>query len=334
MIQQMRGDMMLQESILEKLVYFTDEEIDNLNGKNKVDRSIYLNDRSQIIDCYKILDQHQQIGVRKHARFIEYPKHKHNYIELMYVYGGEMTHIIDDQKIVLHEGELLLLNQNIEHSIEYCHENDIIFNFIIKPEFLEFLSMMMEHENDVFNFIFEALYSYENNGEYLVFKLQDNVLVKSYIESIITSLYVPQLNNSLELKLLVGLLLTELMNHPEYIETYQANSYEKLISSTILKYIATSYQEGSLVVLSEMLHLPDYKVCKIIRKQTGQTFKQLVQNERLKNAVHLLKNTHLPVTDIMLEVGYENITYFYKIFKNEFHMTPHVYRETYSSYAK
>lgn len=334
MIQQMRGDMMLQESILEKLVYFTDEEIDNLNGKNKVDRSIYLNDRSQIIDCYKILDQHQQIGVRKHARFIEYPKHKHNYIELMYVYGGEMTHIIDDQKIILHEGELLLLNQNIEHSIEYCHENDIIFNFIIKPEFLEFLSMMMEHENDVFNFIFEALYSYENNGEYLVFKLQDNVLVKSYIESIITSLYVPQLNNSLELKLLVGLLLTELMNHPEYIETYQANSYEKLISSTILKYIATSYQEGSLAVLSEMLHLPDYKVCKIIRKQTGQTFKQLVQNERLKNAVYLLKNTHLPVTDIMLEVGYENITYFYKIFKNEFHMTPHVYRETYSSYAK
>lgn len=334
MIQQMRGDMMLQESILEKLVYFTDEEIDNLNGKNKVDRSIYFNDRSQIIDCYKILDQHQQIGVRKHARFIEYPKHKHNYIELMYVYGGEMTHIIDDQKIVLHEGELLLLNQNIEHSIEYCHENDIIFNFIIKPEFLEFLSMMMEYENDVFNFIFEALYSYENNGEYLVFKLQDNVLVKSYIESIITSLYVPQLNNSLELKLLVGLLLTELMNHPEYIETYQANSYEKLISSTILKYIATSYQEGSLAVLSEMLHLPDYKVCKIIRKQTGQTFKQLVQNERLKNAVHLLKNTHLPVTDIMLEVGYENITYFYKIFKNEFHMTPHVYRETYSTHAK
>ena len=134
--------------------------------------------------------------------------------------------------------------------------------------------------------------------------------------------------------MLVGLLLTELMKHPEYIETYQANSYEKLISSTILKYIACSYQEGSLAVLSGQLHLPDYKVCKIIKKQTGQTFKQLVQNERLKNAVHLLKSTHLPVTDIMLEVGYENMTYFYKIFKNEFQMTPHVYREKYSSFAK
>lgn len=325
---------MLNQDILEKLVYFTDEEIDNLNGQNTIDRSIYLNTTSHVIDCYKLLDGHQQLGVRKHARFIEYPMHKHNYIELMYVYGGSMTHVIDDQEITIHEGELLLLNQNIEHSIHYCHENDIIFNFIIKPEFLEFLSHMAEEENDVFDFIFTSLYSYDNDGEFLIFKLQDNELIQSYIESIITTIYKPQINNSLEQKLLVGLLLTELMKHPEYIETYQANSYEKLISSTILKYITTSYQEGSLAVLSEMLHIPDYKVCKIIKKQTGQTFKQLVQNERLKNAIQLLKTTHLPITDIMIEVGYENMTYFYKIFKNEFQMTPHVYREKYSSFAK
>ena len=324
----------LKDEILEKLIYFTEEEMNNLNGMETIDKSIFIDEDSHIIDCYKLLEEHQQLGVRKHTRFIEYPMHKHNYIELMYVYGGSMTHIINEQQITIYEGELLLLNQNIEHSIEYCHENDIIFNFIIKPEFLEFLSHMAEEENDVFHFIFSSLYSYDNDGEFLIFKLQDNELIQSYIESIITTIYEPQINNSLEQKLLVGLLLTELMKHPEYIETYQANSYEKLISSTILKYIACSYQEGSLAVLSGQLHLPDYKVCKIIKKQTGQTFKQLVQNERLKNAVHLLKSTHLPVTDIMLEVGYENMTYFYKIFKNEFQMTPHVYREKYYSFAK
>lgn len=322
-----KGDTMLKESMLEKLVYFTDEEIDNLNGKNVIDKSIYVSEKSSTIDCHKMLSNQQQLSVRKHTRFIRYPKHKHNYIELMYVYGGEMTHIIDGRKITIHEGELLLLNQNIEHSIEYCHENDIIFNFIIKPEFLEFLSTMVEKENDVFNFIFDALYSYDNNGEYLIFQLSKNQLVKAYIESIITNIYEPQLNNSLELKLLVGLLLTEMMNHPESIETYQANGYEKLLGSAILKYIVTHYKEGSLAVLSEQLHQPDYKICKIIKKQTGKTFKQLIQSERLKAAVHLLKTTQLPITDIMIEVGYENMTYFYKIFKNEFHMTPHLYRE-------
>ena len=72
----------------------------------------------------------------------------------MYVYGGEMVTIIDDQEIVIKQGELLLLNQNIEHAIKYTNENDIIFNFIIKPEFLEFLSGMAEEQNEVFSFIF------------------------------------------------------------------------------------------------------------------------------------------------------------------------------------
>ena len=105
--------MMLKQDILEKLVYFTDEEIDNLNGRNTVDRSIYLSADSHIIDCYKLLEEHQQLGVRKHTRFIEYPMHKHNYIELMYVYGGSMTHIINEQQITIYEGELLLLNQTL-----------------------------------------------------------------------------------------------------------------------------------------------------------------------------------------------------------------------------
>ena len=209
----------------------------------------------------------------------------------------------------------------------YCDENDIIFNFIMKAEFLEFLSYMIEKENDVSHFIFDALYSYDNNSEYLIFKVRDNQIIRDYIESIITQIYEPELNSHLELKLLVGLLLAELMNHPECIETYQSNSYEKLLSSTILKYIATSYQEGSLSTLSKQLHQPDYKICKIIKRQTGQTFKQLIQEERLKATCQLLKTTQMAVTDIMVEVGYENVTYFYKIFKDKYHMTPHDYRQ-------
>ena len=319
--------MMLKQDILEKLVYFTDEEIDNLNGRNTVDRSIYLSADSHIIDCYKLLEEHQQLGVRKHTRFIEYPMHKHNYIELMYVYGGSMTHIINEQQITIYEGELLLLNQNIEHSIEYCHENDIIFNFIIKPEFLEFLSHMAEEENDVFHFIFSSLYSYDNDGEFLVFKVQNNQKVTSYIESIIISLYEPQLYNDIELKLLVGFLLTELMNHPENIESYTGDSYEKILSSTILKYIITNYQYGSLHELSQLIHQPNYKICKIIKKQTCQTFTELLQNEKLKVAENLLITTSLTMQDIIQEVGYENISYFYRIFKKKYAMTPQMYRE-------
>ncbi|MFR3692979.1 MAG: AraC family transcriptional regulator [Thomasclavelia ramosa] len=317
---------MIREDIMERLVCFSDEEINNLNGFVGIDKSIFISEQSNVVDADKLLKANQQFAVRKHARFCEYPKHRHNYLEFMYVYGGEMVTIIDDQEIVIKQGELLLLNQNIEHAIKYTNENDIIFNFIIKLEFLEFLSGMAEEQNEVFSFIFDALYSYDNKGEYLIFKVSNNEIVRNHIEAIITNIYQQQLNHSFTLKLLVGLLLTELMNNPHLIETYESNNYNKLVVISILKYITLNYQEGSLSVLAKQIHQPDYKICKLIKEHTGSTFKQLIQEERLKAAANLLKTTSLPIVEIMQEVGYENITYFYKIFKEKFKITPSIYR--------
>ena len=178
---------------------------------------------------------------------------------------------------------------------------------------------MAEEQNEVFSFIFDALYSYDNKGEYLIFKVSNNEIVRNHIEAIITNIYQQQLNHSFTLKLLVGLLLTELMNNPHLIETYESNN-------SILKYITLNYQEGSLSVLAKQIHQPDYKICKLIKEHTGSTFKQLIQEERLKAAANLLKTTSLPIVEIMQEVGYENITYFYKIFKEKFKITPSIYR--------
>lgn len=317
---------MLSKDILEKLVCFTDEEINHLNGVGTIDRSIFVNEKSHIIDYHHLLGEQQFFSVRKHTCFCNYPNHKHNYIELMYVYGGTMTHHIDNKTITIHEGELLLLNQNIEHSIDYCGENDIIFNFIIRPEFLQFLSTMLEEDNDVSRFIYDSLYSNDNDGEFVVFKVSDNNKVKMYIEAIITNLYEAQLNQNLELKLLVGLLLTELMNNPECIESYTGRGYEKILVSMILKYIGLHYRDGTLAELSTKINQPDYKICKLIKKQTGHTFVQLLQEEKLKVATRLLVTTNLSMNDLIVEVGYENVSYFYRIFKKKYHATPLEYR--------
>ena len=116
------------------------------------------------------------------------------------------------------------------------------------------------------------------------------------------------------------------MNNPHLIETYESNNYNKLVVISILKYITLNYQEGSLSVLAKQIQQPDYKICKLIKEHTGSTFKQLIQEERLKAAANLLKTTSLPIVEIMQEVGYENITYFYKIFKEKFKITPSIYR--------
>ena len=123
------------------------------------------------------------------------------------------------------------------------------------------------------------------------------------------------------------------MNHPEDIEAEQSNSPDKLVISLILKYIVSHYRDGTLDELSNQIHIPNYQLCKIIKKQTGRTFVELIQNERIQVVAKLLKTTEMPVADIMTEIGYENTTYFYHLFKKFYNQTPREYRRT-NSMAK
>ena len=58
-----------------------------------------------------------------------------------------------------------------------------------------------------------------------------------------------------------------------------------------------------------------------------QTYTQLLQEKRLTQAAYLLKNTRLTVDQIALAVGYENKSYFHRIFAECFGTTPKKYRD-------
>ncbi|MCH4207673.1 MAG: AraC family transcriptional regulator [Solobacterium sp.] len=317
---------MISNDVLEELEQYTAEEEGFLHGKTGIDRSIFMSETSDVIDCNHILKPDTMLSVRKHARFVDYPMHRHNYIELMYVYQGSMTHHIDGRRIKMKAGELMFLNQSISHSIERCTEQDIIFNFIIRPEFFEYLSSLMDQENELFRFLFKTLYSWDHSGEYLLFKVSGSPEVRTDIEAIIMNLYRPQSNGAFRLKLLVGLLLADLMQKPELAESYSQAGSDSLLSASILEYIVTDYREGSLQKLAGQLKQPEYKLARTIKKSTGQTFKDLVQQVRLEKAAQLLHSTDMSISDILYEVGYDNRSYFYRIFKERYHLTPSDYR--------
>ena len=74
--------------------------------------------------------------MRPHTRFAPFPLHSHNYIEMMYVFSGSISHIIDGIGITLEKGDLLILNPASRHEILTAGADDIGVNFIILPEFL------------------------------------------------------------------------------------------------------------------------------------------------------------------------------------------------------
>ena len=123
----------------------------------------------------------------------------------------------------------------------------------------------------------------------------------------------------------MGLLFLQLMNHMDKLETDTKNGQQKLIIS-VLSYIETHYRDGELSQLAEQLHYDIYWLSKEIKKRTGKTYTELVQAKRLNQAAYLLTTTTQSVMEIALAVGYDNISYFHRIFQNRFCMTPRKYR--------
>ena len=98
----------MQKELLDKLRVITDEEAKILEGNKTIEKEIYTAHNEFVIDGRKMLDRGKLIDIRPHTRFAHFPKHRHNYIEIVYMCLGQTTHIINDSsKLVLKAGDVL-----------------------------------------------------------------------------------------------------------------------------------------------------------------------------------------------------------------------------------
>jgi YesN/AraC family two-component response regulator len=125
----------------------------------------------------------------------------------------------------------------------------------------------------------------------------------------------------------MGLLFMQLVNQTERIEHDEQNQLQHSVTIKVLKYIEESYKTANLTELAKELNHSVSSLSKIIKNSTGSTFKELLQNKRLNQATHLLSATKLPITDIIYMVGYDNTSYFHRIFKEKYHVSPKHYRD-------
>lgn len=74
----------MQQALLEKLREITEEEKKILDGE-AVDQALYTSGTDFTVDSKKMLEEGKLIAVRTHTRFVLFPLHRHNYIEVLYV---------------------------------------------------------------------------------------------------------------------------------------------------------------------------------------------------------------------------------------------------------
>ncbi len=314
--------------LLQRLEKITKEEEMILSGQNSVVKNLYTTKKDFIVDSEKMLEKGKLIDLRTHTRFAHFPKHKHNYVEIIYMCKGSTTHIINDlSRVVLEEGDLLFLNQNACQEILPAGEKDIAINFIVLPEFFDVAFGMLQGENMLKDFIVDSLRQDTGKASYLYFKAADILPVQNLIENMIWSLMNKQPGSNKINQTTMGLLFLQLLNYTEKIEQSDHDSYDNSITLSVLRYIEENYRDASLTKLAEELNQSVYSLSKLIKRSTGHTYKELLQRKRFNKAVELLSNTKLTVSDIITVVGYDNTSYFHRVFKEKYHMTPKQFRQ-------
>lgn len=92
---------------------------------------------------------------------------------------------------------------------------------------------------------------------------------------------------------------------------------------------ADEYFDRALTLkkMSELYFMNEKYLGRLFLKQTGQTFHSYVNMRRLDAAENLLKTTDRTVLDILVECGFNSISYFNRIFRARYKKTPAQYRK-------
>lgn len=315
----------MNSNLLAKLSEITDEEKE-IQSSGEIDTKNYFFKDKEEIEKSKFLEEGKQITFRPHTRFIDFPRHKHNYVEVVYVCKGSITHIVDGKEVLQNENDLMFINQHTYHAIKKASKDDIAVNFIILPQFFDKALDMIDKDNILADFIISTIRNKESSTHYLHFSLGDILEIQNIIENLIVSLMSGGDNTNINDTLMV-LLFLYITKYVDNIKNLDNDGYEDKIVKKTIEYIEHNYQTASLSALADRFSLSISTLSRTIKKHTKNTFTELLQEKRFERAVKLLGDTDLSISDIILDVGYENSSYFFRCFKKKYNMSPKKYRE-------
>jgi AraC-like DNA-binding protein/mannose-6-phosphate isomerase-like protein (cupin superfamily) len=321
-----RGSMGMKEKLIKIMQEISPEEQSYLEEGSKIRKEIYTNGNTFEIDRTLLMKEGRLITVRPHSRFIDFPEHSHNFIEIMYVCKGTITHYIEGNEIVMEEGDILFLNQQASHSVKRAEYDDIGINFIALPEFFDIPLQMLQENNVLADFLVGTLRQKQQKPQYLMFHMEKYDAIENLMENMISSMIYEKERDYAMNQYSMGLVFLYLLKHIDRLAVNSSQSYQNIVVQSTLKYINTEYQTASLGKIAADFHQSLSVLSKMIKQSTGFTFQELLQKKRFHKAVTLLLETNMSIEEIALAVGYENQSYFYRQFKNRYGMTPRKYR--------
>lgn len=255
--------------------------------------------------------------------------HNIDKVRFLFVYSGRCVCHYDNTLLHLQAGDTCVVPAGFSFSHEGLGDDCRLIHALIAPDYIQrtlmnklphtgtvpalfFLSMLdpqrksiqvikNPHPEDSRTFLLNAMY--ENHFKKMYYREP----LESYLVLFITE----------QLRALSAATDTD---------RFARSSDDKRILD-IKRYIELNSKTVTLASAAAYFHFTPSYLSQLVSRQTGKTFTQLVQESRLLEAARLLLHTTTSITEIIASCGYQNTSYFYRIFSQRFGCTPSEYRQ-------
>jgi AraC family transcriptional regulator, dual regulator of chb operon len=99
------------------------------------------------------------------------------------------------------------------------------------------------------------------------------------------------------------------------------------LAQGLRKFNGTESLRGGVYLLYKLAGRCPGHIARCMREHLGQTPSAWVNERRLEHAARMLESSNLTITEIAAECGFENLSYFHRLFQRKYGMSPLKYRK-------
>ena len=256
------------------------------------------------------------------GRSFQIPVHWHDEFEIIYVRSGFLTVSISGESYIGKTGEAFVVSPGNLHLMGSQTGTVDYYTFLFPLKYISFRTDDMLDEK-----LLEPL----NSGHLMICpRVKDTAkelceqLVETYmaknkkIESEITA--------QIKTKRILLQFILEMWEKGFVIENDKSG--RNTVEKEMISYIQQNFKEKiSLKEFGELFHLSEKYISRYFKEHFHITLSQYITHLRLEYAKQLLQDTDTPVTEIAMQSGYQNVSYFIRSFKKTYGVSPLKYRK-------
>lgn len=268
-------------------------------------------------------DPFSMYHIWNNGRPFQIPVHWHDELEIIYVKSGFLTVNISGENYIGKPGDAFVVSPGNLHFMGSQTGTVDYFTFLFPLKYIAFRTDDMLDDK-----LIEPL-----NSGHLMISPEIKDTVKEQCEQL-AGVYAAEIDESeskitgqIRKKIILLQFIHELWKKGFIVEndTTGRNTVEK----EMVSYIQQNYT-GKILLreFGEQFHLSEKYISRYFKEHFHITLSQYVTYLRLEHAKQMLQETDISVTEVAMQSGYQNISYFIRSFKKTYGVSPLKYRKS------